>query len=150
MSYDDWQEHGTGVDLLAKVLLYQVGSTRVSTRFSTVQSKSSALIPRTSRSQAIGLAICNCASISIFLSAAPPVLRLGHPAFRLTSLGCVWFAFLSEPDPRGAGERRLIACTAPRVRLSGCIFLPLACIPRNARNDRFCKARLGSCSCFSR
>jgi hypothetical protein len=112
------------VDLLAKVLLYQVGSTRVSTRFSTVQSKSSALIPRTSRSQAIGIAICNCASISIFLSAAPPVLRLGHPAFRLTSLGCVWFAFLSEPDPRGAGERRLIACTAPRVRDAFSSLLP--------------------------
>jgi hypothetical protein len=63
--------------------------------------------------------------------------------------GCVWFTFLGQPGSRGAGERRLVACTAPRARLSRCNFPPLACIPRNARNGRFCRARLGSCSCFS-
>jgi hypothetical protein len=50
--------------------------------------------------------------------------------------GCVWFAFLGESGPRGAGERRLIVCTAPRARLSGCIFLPLACIPETSENGR--------------
>jgi hypothetical protein len=60
--------------------------------------------------------------------------------------GCVWFVFLGEPGSPDAGEWRLIACTAPRARFSGCIFFPLACIPRNGR---FCRARLGSCNCFS-
>jgi hypothetical protein len=69
----------------------------------------------------------------------------------------IFFHFFSTPKKsekenkhgRGAGERRLVAYTAPRARLSGCNFPPLACIPRNARNRRFCRARLGSCSCFS-
>jgi hypothetical protein len=43
----------------------------------------------------------------------------------------------------------LVACITPRVRFSRCNFPPLACIPRNTRNSHFCRARLGSCNCFS-
>jgi hypothetical protein len=28
-------------------------------------------------------------------------------------LGCIWFTFLGQPGSRGAGERRLVAYTAP-------------------------------------
>jgi hypothetical protein len=77
------------------------------------------------------------------------IARPGCPQHILSSLGCVWFAFLGQPGPCGAGERRLVACTAPRARLSRCNFPPLACILRNARNGCFCRAGLGSCSYFS-
>jgi hypothetical protein len=84
--------------------------------------------------------------ISVRIESRANELALIHPPERtplpvdllhLIHIGCVWFAFLGEPGPRGAGERRLIACTVPRARLSGCI--PLACIFRNARNGRFCE-----------
>jgi hypothetical protein len=68
---------------------------------------------------------------------------------RRSALWCVWFAFLGQPGSRGAGKWRLVACTAPRARLSRCNFPSLACISRNARNGRFCRAKLSSCSCFS-
>jgi hypothetical protein len=45
------------------------------------------------------------------------------------SLGCVWFAFLGQPGSRGAGERRLVACTAPEPGSTDAISLLLPASP---------------------
>jgi hypothetical protein len=54
--------------------------------------------------------------------------------------------FMDQPDPRGAGERHLIDCIAPKAKLSICISPLLAYI---TKNGRFCRVKLNSCSYLS-
>jgi hypothetical protein len=46
----------------------------------------------------------------MFLLAASSTILWSDP---YVHKGCVWFAFLGQPDSRGAGERRLVAYTTP-------------------------------------